>query len=82
MIERPRIELAGRMFARDAAGADAALLEAFAEHRRYWEQPSKMNDGAGWCSLSLAASMIMARDAGLALATTSDYAPEALLAQF
>ena len=81
-IDRPRIELAAAVFARDAARADKALEHAFEAHRRYWSRASKADNDSGWFSVSLAALAVIAHDAGLVLTTTSDYAPEPLLTSY
>ena len=78
-IDRPTIDVAVHVLARDAVGADRAFLQAFEAHRAYWGAPSRAKNERGWISIELAALMVMARRAGLQLTTTSDYAPAQLI---
>lgn len=77
-IDRPKIEVAVHVLARDVDRADHALFRAFEAHRSYWGVASRANDERGWISVELAALVVMARRAGLQLTTTSDYAPPEL----
>lgn len=78
-IDRPQIEVAVHVMARDGASTDRALANAFEAHRLYWGVPSRANRHQGWISTSLAALAVLARRAGILLTTTSDYAPDALV---
>jgi hypothetical protein len=78
-IDRPQIALAVHIFARDPVKADVALYDAFQEHRRYWERADRADFGQGWLSVPLAALIVIARDLGLRVETTSDYAPSQMI---
>jgi hypothetical protein len=75
-IERPRLVVASHVFQGNTAAADEALHTAYEKHRAYWGSPSRGDQTKGWLSISLAALTVMARDAGMTLETTSDYAPD------
>lgn len=79
LIDRPQIEIAVHVMARDTENADRSLANAFEAHRRYWGVPSRANRDKGWISTSLAALTVLARRADLRLTTTSDYAPVAVV---